>query len=94
MLGAEGNDSSEIGLLAQMERAAQLVRYVAMAGRHYEPDNPFWAELLTRLPETAPLKSGVIPHPTRFVAMTGLTRRGVQTVTQWIRPALSSPVHG
>ena len=32
------------------------------------------------------IPDGVMPHPTRFVAMTGITRKGVGLVTQWIRP--------
>jgi hypothetical protein len=94
MLGADGNDPVEIAHLAQMERGAPIVRYVAAAGRQYEPGNPFWVKLLSLLPLTPPPKSNVVPHPTRFVAMTGLTRRGVETVIQWIRPAPSTPAHG
>ena len=56
------------------------------AGRKFEPDNPFWSELLAALPAVPPFKSGVLPHPTRFVAMTGFTRRGPELVTEWQRP--------
>jgi hypothetical protein len=94
MLGAAGNDPVEIAHLAQLERCVPVVRYVAAAGRRYEPGHPFWVKLLSVLPPTPPPKSGVVPHPTRFVAMTGLTRRGVETVIQWIRPAPPTPAHG
>jgi hypothetical protein len=86
MLGTEGNDPIEIARLAKLERAERIVRYVAAAGLKYEPDNPFWATLLELLPLSAPPDSSVVPHPTRFIAMTGVTRRGLETVTQWIRP--------
>lgn len=89
MLGAEGNDPHVIARLAKMERSESLVRYVANAGKRYEPDNPFWQTLLTLLPVTPDPKSSVVPHPTRFIAMTGMTRRGIETVTQWIRPSRS-----
>ena len=94
MLGADGNDPAELAHFALLERCVPVVGYVAAAGRQYEPDNAFWVKLLSLLPPTLPLKSGVVPHPTRFVAMTGLTRRGVGTVIQWIRPAPPTPAHG
>ena len=93
MLGAEGNVPERIARLAVLERCEAMVRYVAEAGRKYEPENPFWSKLLSLVPVTPPPKSSVVPHPTRFVAMTGITRRGVETVTQWIRPVLA-PTHG
>jgi hypothetical protein len=86
MLGAAGNDPAEIAHLARLERCEAIVRYVAAAGRKFEPDNAFWVELLSLLPSTPSPKSSVVPHPTRFVAMTGFTRRGAETVTEWIRP--------
>lgn len=86
MLGAEGNDPETIARLAEQECCEALVRYVAESGKRFEPQNGFWTALLSRLPVTPAPKSSVVPHPTRFVAMTGITRRGVETVTEWIRP--------
>ncbi len=94
MLGAEGNDPAKVAHLARLERAESIVRYVATAGKHFEPENPFWLALLALLPQGPPPKSSVVPHPTRFVAMTGITRRGVETVTEWIRPVLAASTHG
>jgi len=94
MLGAAGNDPVWLAQLAKMERAERIVRYVAAAGLKYEPTNPFWAELLNLLTVTPAPPTGVVPHPTRFVAMTGFTRQGVQTVTEWIRPQSASSPHG
>jgi hypothetical protein len=94
MLGARGNSPATVARLAKMECCEPVVRYVALAGQRYEPDNPFWTELLSLLPVTPPPKSSVVPHPTRFVAMTGITRRGVETVTEWIRPRVSPIGHG
>ena len=95
MLGAEGNDPAEIARLSMMERAEAIVRYVATAGNRFEPANPFWAALLALLPSGPPPKSSVVPHPTRFVAMTGFTRRGAETVVEWIRPRrVAAPAHG
>jgi hypothetical protein len=87
MLGADGNDVSKIVRLAIMERSEPVVRYVAEAGLRYEPQNPFWRELLALLPVTRPVKEGVLPHPTRFIAMTGYERyTGPRIQTEWQRP--------
>jgi hypothetical protein len=94
MLSAEGTTPESIARLAKWERCEAVVRYVAECGKRFEPDNPFWATLLRLLPPTRPLKPGVVPHPTRFVAMTGITRRGVETVVEWIRPSAARLVHG
>lgn len=89
MLGARRNDPARIAYLAKLERCESVTRYVATAGARFEPANPFWQTLLSLLPVLALPKPGVVPHPTRFVAMTGITRRGVETVTEWIRPVPS-----
>ena len=94
MLGAAGNSTEEIARLAKMERGQAIVRYVAEAGKGFEPGNSFWTTLLALLPVTPSPKSSVVPHPTRFVAMTGITRRGVETVVEWIRPRAPEPAHG
>jgi len=94
MLGAEGNNPQEIARLARHERCEPVVRYVAEAGKQFEPQNSFWTTLLSLLPATPPPSSSVVPHPTRFVAMTGITRRGVETVTEWIRPRAAALQHG
>src|SRR5258705_233118 len=94
ILGAEENDPEKIARLAKYERCERVVRYVAEAGRRFEPNNKFWQRLLSLLPVTPAPKSSVVPHPTRFVAMTGITRRGVETVTEWIRPRPAAARHG
>ena len=86
MLGAEGNDPQRLARRAVMERCVTPVRYVAEAGRRFEPDTPFWKAILDALPPGRPPRSGVLPHPTRFVAMTGFTRRGPELVVEWQRP--------
>jgi len=94
MVGAENNDPEKIARLAKYERSESVVRYVAEAGRRFEPDNKFWERLLSLLPVTLAPKSSVVPHPTRFVAMTGITRQGVETITEWIRPRPVVVRHG
>lgn len=91
MLAAQGNSPQKIAMLAIQERAEQVVSYIAQCGRQVEPENPFWEELLKRLPDPAYQPApDVLPHITRFVAMTGVTRRGRETVMQWIRPTLAA----
>ena len=86
MLGSADNRPDEVARLAKFERCEAIVRYVAECGKKFEPENEYWATLLDLLPKTPKPKSSVMPHPTRFVALTGITRRGVETVAQWIRP--------
>jgi len=94
MLGAPRLDPLEIADLSKWERCEAIVRYVAAAGNRFEPHNSFWKDLLGLLPAGPPPKSSVVPHPTRFVAMTGITRHAVKTLTEWIRPAAIAPANG
>ena len=98
MLGSVGNRPQRLALLARRERAENVVRHIAEAGQHTEPQKTFWQELLAALPPVSPFRSalpaGVLPHPSRFRVETGLTtasdrvtRCGPRTI--WLRP--SSP---
>ena len=91
MASAAHIDAARLVWLARLERSEAVLRYVAECGARYEPHNGFWRNVLASLPASPQLPSGVLPHPTRFVAMTGITRRGVETVIEWIRP---EPAHG
>jgi hypothetical protein len=86
MLGAAGNRATELVRLAKTEGCESVVRYIAKAGLRFEPDNPLWGDLVTKLEYTAEPEEGILPHPTRFVSMTGFTRAGPGKVTIWIRP--------
>jgi len=87
MLGAPGLAALRVARLARMERCEKVICHVAQAGQHFEPGNPFWSDLLKLLPTTSAPPEGVLPHPTRYVAMTGLTRSGRGLSATWIRPA-------
>lgn len=91
MASAANIDPQRLAWLARLERSEAVLRYVAECGARYEPENEFWRKLLALLPAPTRVPSGVLPHPTRFIAMTGITRRGVETVIEWIRP---EPAHG
>ncbi|MFN0079639.1 MAG: hypothetical protein ACKVY0_24510 [Prosthecobacter sp.] len=90
MLAAEGNSASKLAQLARHERCETVVRHIALCGRQVEPENAFWTELIRLLPDVALPDVDVLPHLTRFVAMTGFTRRGRETIMQWIRPTRSA----
>jgi hypothetical protein len=92
MVSAEGNTPTRLASRAIMERSVVPLRHVAEAGQKFEPENPFWKDLLKALPPSKPPKSGVLPHPTRYVAMTGLTREGPGLVVQWQRPRRRPPI--
>lgn len=89
MLAADGNRVHAIVRLARLERSEAVVRHIAECGNRVEPDNLFWSELLMALPNSE-VKSDVLPHISRFVAMTGITQHGLETVMQWIRPVVRS----
>jgi hypothetical protein len=86
MLGATGNEVEVLSRLAVAERSIAPVRYIAGAALRFEPDNPFWRQLLERLPMVSLPEDGVMPHPTRFVSMTGMTRGGLRPPPIWLRP--------
>jgi hypothetical protein len=88
LLGAADVCAEEVAALALQEGCAHIIRYIALCGRRYEPDNAFWSNLSNRLPETENDIEG-LPHPSRFVETTGIDRKKVGLFTRWIRPRLS-----
>lgn len=87
VIAGDGISASQILHLARMERCEAIVRHIAISGAKVEPDNPFWRLLLENLPEGTPPKPDILPHISRFVAMSGITRNGKQNTMQWIRPS-------
>ena len=86
MVGATGNDPGVLTRLATAEGCVAEIRYIAEAALGFEPANLFWQQLLGQLPGTRRVRDGVMPHPTRFVSMTGITRLGRRPAAIWIRP--------
>jgi hypothetical protein len=88
MVSAPDLKPQHLAHLAMQERAADVLRFIAEAGHRCEPDHSFWSELLPHLPQSrAPLPLGVMPHPSRFTAMTGRLGPGQRELKQtWIRP--------
>lgn len=87
MLAAHGVSAEKVLRLARMERSEAIVRHIAECAASVEPENPLWKTLLQRLPTHQPLAPDILPHPSRFVAMSGLDRSGRNLRVQWIRPS-------
>ena len=85
LLGAPDVRADDAAALAVQENCADVVRYIALCGRRFEPENSSWQTLLDRLPDTK-IDADRLPHPTRFVEMTGIDRGRVGVFTRWIRP--------
>jgi hypothetical protein len=85
LLGAPDVRADEVAALAVQENCADVVRHIALCGRRFEPESAFWQTLLARLPN-AKIDADRLPHPTRFVEMTGIDRGKVGVFTRWIRP--------
>ena len=86
MLAAAGVSSERLVHLARQERCESVLCHIARCGQKVEPEQSFWPALVDALSEAKTYPPDVLPHLTRFVAMTGFTRRGKETVMQWIRP--------
>lgn len=87
MLAADGVSAEEVLRLARLERTEAIVRHIAESADRVEPDHPLWKTLLQRLPSKQPLAPDILPHPSRFVALSGLDRTGRNLRMQWIRPS-------
>lgn len=85
LLGAPDVRAAEAAALVVQENCADVVRHIALCGRRFEPENSFWQTLLAGLPNVK-IEAGRLPHPTRFVEMTGIDRGKVGLFTRWIRP--------
>lgn len=86
VIAAEGVSAEKIVLLSRRERCESIVKHIAQCGNTVEPENPFWRSLLKNLPDTPPTRPDILPHISRFVAFSGITRNGRQNTMQWIRP--------
>jgi hypothetical protein len=83
VLSAEDVDPARLAELAVAEGCCPMVRWIATCGKEVEPENPFWTDLLSWLPEVA--KPDRAPHPTRFFEMTGMTREKIGIQKRWLR---------
>ena len=77
-------DVEALSHLAKQERVGRSLAYIARAGALYDIGHKVWNDLLGRLGPQDPPKEGVLPHWSRFVLQTGVTRSGGGSV-QWLR---------
>jgi hypothetical protein len=77
-------DAERLARVAKRERVGRPLAYIARAGTVHDPSNElFWMKLLAGLGEQSPVNEGVLPHWSRFVSQTGISRFGGGTV-QWL----------
>jgi hypothetical protein len=78
-------NAAQLARVAIRERVGRPLAYIARAGSTYDTANTeFWNELLGLLGEQSPVADGILPHWSRFVSQTGVTRFGGGSV-QWPR---------
>jgi hypothetical protein len=81
---AGGCNAKQLAQVAKRERVSRTLAYIAKAGSmHDSSHKDFWDELLGLLGEQPPVADGVLPHWSRFVSQTGVTRYGGGRV-QWL----------
>jgi hypothetical protein len=86
MLSALDVEADTVAELAKVERCETLVSYIAKCGAEVEPENPFWKMITDQLGSfTGDVHQ--MPHPTRFIEMTGITRGKIGIQKHWVRPA-------
>ena len=85
MLSAPDVDAMDLIELAESEGCTAIVRHIAKCGAEVETENRFWRTLLHETEGKGGSGEGM-PHPTRFVEMTGMDREGIGIKKHWIRP--------
>lgn len=72
LLGAPGVSAAKVARLARMERCVPIIHYIAEAGLRENSEEPsFWKALLEKLPASAPIPEGRMPHQSRFMSQPG-----------------------
>lgn len=92
MLGAVGVDAAEVARLAALEGCEAIIRQIADCGEAVEAENPFWQALQDALGPVH-YDPNEMPHPTRYIEMTGITRGKVGVLKSWVRP-VAAPIGG
>lgn len=77
-------NAQQLARVARRERVARPLAYIARSGSvHDSLHKDFWDGLLVLLGEQPPVADGILPHWSRFVSQTGVTRNGGGSV-QWL----------
>jgi len=77
-------DAELLAFVGRRERVERSLAHIANAALQHDAGNEsFWNKLLDRLGEQAPIPDGIMPHWSRFVSQTGVTRGGPGSV-KWL----------
>jgi len=77
-------DAELLAFVGRRERVERSLAYIAnVALQHDAGSEGFWNELLDCLGNQAPIPDGIMPHWSRFVSQTGVTRGGQGSV-KWL----------
>jgi hypothetical protein len=77
-------DVELLAVVAKRERIGRSLLYIAKAGSVHDSANKvFWDRLIDLLGEQRPVAEGILPHWSRFVSQTGVTRYDGGRV-QWL----------
>ncbi len=89
LLAGKSMSPDRIARLAEMERCASAIVYIARWGEATEPGNAFWKKLLALLRAHRSASAGAMPHPSRFRSETGMVdpRHPDMPRVQWLRPS-------
>jgi hypothetical protein len=81
---ASSCNPEHLALVAKRERTSRALAHIARDGIQYDDKmTDFWRKLLALLGEQKLIPSGIMPHWSRFVLQTGLTRTGGGEI-QWL----------
>jgi hypothetical protein len=70
-------DGVRLARLAERERVARALSYIVEAALAHDPEGAqIWRTLRAALGTQRPVPAGRLPHWSRFVSQTGVTRRG------------------
>jgi hypothetical protein len=84
LLSAPDVNVGELARLAEMERVEPVLRYIAEAAARVAPDQQPWVELRAHLPRRRKVRTGALPHWSRFVSQTGVTAFGGGPRIDWL----------
>jgi hypothetical protein len=77
-------DANRLAFVARRERVERALAHIATAALEHEADNKeYWAKLLERLGKQSSIPEGIMPHWSRFVSQTGVTRDGAGNI-KWL----------
>jgi len=78
-------EAKSLAMVARRERVERSLAYIVKAACKYDTNRAgFWMQLLDYLGEQAPIPDGIMPHWSRFVSQTGVTKNGQGSIS-WLK---------